>query len=140
MPKPGQCGNHEPDALLDLLALSEVPRDLFVAYRLLRRFEQAHDNDGLFQFLSGWERWLHLSQIVLEEKRALFRCKPVLLLFRAAALFLEARFFGVRTEARNLIVRAQPADLAFFSSMDRCLLRATSLSRISSSKSVAGQP
>ena len=59
--------DHETDALLDLLALREMARDLFEAQRLLRRFEHAHDNDGLFQFLSGRERWLHLPQIVLEE-------------------------------------------------------------------------
>ena len=35
-----------------------------------------------------------------------------LLLFRAAALFLDARLLGVGAEARDLVLRAQPADLA----------------------------
>ena len=112
MAEPRQRRDHEPGALLDLLALREMARDLFDAQRLLGRFEHAHDGDGLRQFLAGRERWLHLPQIVLEEKRALLLRKPVLLLFRAAALFLKARLLGVRAEARDLVLRAQPADLA----------------------------
>ena len=38
--------------------------------------------------------------------------EPVPFLFRAAALFLEARLFGVGAEARDLVLRAQPTDLA----------------------------
>ena len=112
MPEPRQRRDHEPDALLDLLALREMARDLFDGQRLLGRFEHAHHSDGLFQFLAGRERRLHLPQIVLEEKRALLLRQPVLLLFRAAALFFKARLFGVGAEARDLIIRAQPADLA----------------------------
>jgi hypothetical protein len=45
--KPRQRRDHEPGALLDLLGLREVPRDLFDGQRLLRRFEHTHHLDRL---------------------------------------------------------------------------------------------
>lgn len=78
-----------------------MARDLLDRHRLFRRVQNLHDGDGFFQLFAGRERRLRLIDIAAEGKRRL-------LFLGAAAFFFEAGFFGVRTEARNLVARFLP--------------------------------